>query len=117
KALLAMWLSKFLFYNIPDNRVQGRFFPLAMKITQRKRYPLASLFLGCLYHHLDLIYDDELAENGRYLVDSHIMTSFLQVFLWERMRGYGPSPKFVRAIIADFTSPEVLAHLFCLPNL
>ncbi|GAV81251.1 PMD domain-containing protein [Cephalotus follicularis] len=76
EALLAMWLSKFLFYDFPGDLMQGRFFPLAIKIAKGKRYPLASLFLGCLYHLLDLIHDDELKRGGHYLVDSHVMTSF-----------------------------------------
>ncbi|GAV72062.1 PMD domain-containing protein [Cephalotus follicularis] len=101
-----MWLRNFLFYDILSDRVQGRFFLLAIKIAQGKRHTLASLFLGFLYHHLDLIHDDELEGGDSYLVDSHIMTSFLQVFLWERMRGYGSSSKSIRDIIVEFTSIE-----------
>lgn len=49
EALIALWLSRFLPPDSPEDTVLSRYFPLAIKITKGTVFPLASLVFGHLY--------------------------------------------------------------------
>lgn len=101
EAMLAYWLSRFIFTDFPYEHVQQRTLPLAVMLATGARLPLAPLFLGHLYRMLDLISNDEKDGAGRYGVDSLVSSVFLQVFIWERFKDSAVEP----------TAPEFVQQL------
>lgn len=98
EALICLWLSKFVFPELSGDVIQRRMFRLAIKIAQGMRFPLAPIFLGTFYKHLDMIMEDEVLGAGRYVIDSELAINFLQVFLWERIRKYAGQPASSKSV-------------------
>ncbi|XP_024017092.1 uncharacterized protein LOC112090317 [Morus notabilis] len=98
EALICLWLSKFVFPELSGDVIQRRLFRLAIKIAQAVRFPLAPIFLGTFYKHLDMIVEDEVLAAGRYVIDSELAINFLQVFLWERIRKYAGQPASSKSV-------------------
>ncbi|KAK9932284.1 hypothetical protein M0R45_019527 [Rubus argutus] len=92
EAMLAYWLSRYIFTDFPCRTVQQRVLPLAVVLATGARLPLAPLFLGHFYKRLDLISSDEKDGAGHYGVASSACSAFLQVFLWERFKGLAAEP-------------------------
>ncbi|KAL6213747.1 hypothetical protein ACLB2K_013191 [Fragaria x ananassa] len=92
EAMLAYWLSKFIFTDFPHEQVQERVFPLAIKLAARTCFPLALLFLSHLYQKLDQIARDDRDGAGQHDIDTLVSTFFLQVFVWERFKGLAVEP-------------------------
>jgi len=81
---LALWLSKFIFSEFPGYGIKSTFFPLAIKLAQGTRYPLAPMFLGHVYSQLDLLHGDEIEGNSCYAITLSLHCAILQVFVWDR---------------------------------
>ena len=81
---LALWLSKFLFSELPGYDVKFVFFPLAIRLAQGAQYPLAPMFLGHVYSQLDLLHGDEVEGDSCYAITSFFHCAILQVFMWDR---------------------------------
>lgn len=80
---LALWLSKFLFSEFLGYGIKSTFFPLAIKLAQGTRYPLAPMFLGYGYSQLDLLHADEVEGNFCFTITSSLHCASLQVFMWD----------------------------------
>lgn len=89
---------------------------MAISLGQGKKLPLAPLFLGQLYKHLDLLAEDEVQGLSRFCVETYLSTSFLQVFLWQHFKGYAPIPanlNVVQKYLSDFDLSRVSLPLCC----
>ena len=53
KAFIAFLLSLNLFEGYPHEKILGKHFPLAVKLSKGYSFPLAPYLLGTLYSHLD----------------------------------------------------------------
>ncbi|XP_059636052.1 uncharacterized protein LOC132278267 [Cornus florida] len=91
-AYVLCWLSKYIFPGTPDDAPLSRWCLIAVKIASGIAIPLGPLFLGTLYHLLDMIAEDSTRSTGRYLMVSYVASGFLQMFLYERFPAYGPLP-------------------------
>uniref|UniRef100_A0A2N9EE56 Aminotransferase-like plant mobile domain-containing protein n=1 Tax=Fagus sylvatica TaxID=28930 RepID=A0A2N9EE56_FAGSY len=87
-AFVAFWLTKFVFCEHPYYAIQPLVFRLAIKISFGNYFPLAPMFLGHLYTHLDLLHANELAGASYRVVASVINMSLLQACLWEHLKEY-----------------------------
>lgn len=103
EALLSLWLSKFVF---PDGKdvIQERVFPLALLLSRGEAFPLAPMFLGHLYQSLDLIATQEKEGHDDRVIESCVSTVFLQMFIWERLKGQPMKP----TPLATFRKKELL---------
>ncbi|KAK9277971.1 hypothetical protein L1049_027528 [Liquidambar formosana] len=88
EAFIAYWLCRHVLEGGPEDGINGWVFPLAIRLAGGTRLALAPLFLGTLYHRLDMI----KRSKGRYVVNTYVSTSLLQLFLYEHFRGYAPAP-------------------------
>ncbi|GKU89662.1 hypothetical protein SLEP1_g3775 [Rubroshorea leprosula] len=85
---LTSWLSKFVFGGFLSHEIMAKCIPLAIRLVEGVKLPLASLMLGTLYHMLDLLHFDEILGASYYIIESHVCLSLLQMFAWERFRPY-----------------------------
>ncbi|XP_059664215.1 uncharacterized protein LOC132309991 [Cornus florida] len=69
-----------------------RWCQIAVKIASGVALPLGPLFLGTLYHRLDMVAKDCMRSVGRYPIMSYLAIGFLQMFLYKRFPSYGPLP-------------------------
>ena len=58
-AFVTFWLCKFIFGSHPHYAMKPLYFRLAIKISVGVSLPLAPMFLGHLYVHLDILWSDE----------------------------------------------------------
>ncbi|GAV80746.1 hypothetical protein CFOL_v3_24206 [Cephalotus follicularis] len=65
-------------------------FLLAIRISKGGRFPLAPLFVGCLYKRLDLYKGSMEALIGHSSVLCFVDIVALQLFLWDHYTGYAP---------------------------
>ncbi|CAL8992922.1 unnamed protein product, partial [Prunus brigantina] len=86
-AFIALWLGRFVFCDFSQDCLHERVFPLALAIARGDTIPLAPMFLGHLYHLLDRTQLLEKSASGTMGVETLLYSSFLQVFLWERLKG------------------------------
>ena len=56
---VTFWLCKFIFASHPYYAMKPLYFWLAIKISVGVNLPLAPMFLGHLYVHLDILWSDE----------------------------------------------------------
>jgi hypothetical protein len=70
-------------------------FPLAIQLARGRRLCLGPFFLGSLYRRLDEYHEHMQDSFGRYSLTVRVDLAFLQLFLWERLRGYGTSKTHV----------------------
>lgn len=91
-ALLSMWLGKFVFCDFHQDLIHDRVFPMALSIARGDAIPLAPMFLGHLYLLLDQVHFLEKGVAGSMALETLLNSSFLQVFLWERIKGLNVSP-------------------------
>ncbi|XP_059627519.1 uncharacterized protein LOC132270357 [Cornus florida] len=91
-AYVLCWLSKYVFPGTPDDVPLSRWCLIAVKIASGVVIPLGPLFLGILYHRLDMIAENSARSVGRYPMVSYVATGFLQMYLYERFPAYGPIP-------------------------
>lgn len=80
---LVLWLSKFLFSELPSYGVKSMFFSLTIRMARGTRYPLAPMFLGYIYSQLDLLHADEIEGNFCYAITSSLYYAILQIFVWD----------------------------------
>ncbi|XP_059658415.1 uncharacterized protein LOC132304701 [Cornus florida] len=76
-AFLLSWLSRFIFPGPPDDGPCPDLIPLAVWLSCGNSFPLAALFLGTLYHELDLAHARMERSVGRMSVVSPVNTIFL----------------------------------------
>ncbi|CAL9029779.1 unnamed protein product [Prunus brigantina] len=86
-AFIALWLGRFVFCDFSQDCLHERVFPLALAIARGDTIPLAPMFLGHLYHLLDRAQLLEKSASGSMGVETLLSSGFLQVFLWERLKG------------------------------
>ncbi|CAL8992531.1 unnamed protein product, partial [Prunus brigantina] len=86
-AFIALWLGRFVFCDFSQDCLHERVFPLALAIARGDTIPLAPMFLGHLYHLLDRAQLLEKSASGSMGVETLLNSGFLQVFLWERLKG------------------------------
>ncbi|CAL8994911.1 unnamed protein product [Prunus brigantina] len=86
-AFKALWLGRFVFCDFSQDCLHERVFPLALAIARGDTIPLAPMFLGHLYHLLDRTQLLEKNASGTMGVETLLNSGFLQVFLWERLKG------------------------------
>uniref|UniRef100_A0A2N9EW30 Aminotransferase-like plant mobile domain-containing protein n=1 Tax=Fagus sylvatica TaxID=28930 RepID=A0A2N9EW30_FAGSY len=83
---------------------------LAIKISSGNCFPLAPMFLGHLYTHLDLLHADELVGAFCRVVASVINMSLLQACLWEHLKKYRSKCRKLKDVAAKFEKmPSVIA--------
>ncbi|GKV15405.1 hypothetical protein SLEP1_g26198 [Rubroshorea leprosula] len=87
-AFLTTWLSKFVFKGFPNQKIMVECIPLAIRLAEGVKLPLALLMLGMLYHMLDLLHFDEILSASYYIIESNVCLSLLQMFAWERFCPY-----------------------------
>ncbi|GKV15298.1 hypothetical protein SLEP1_g26094 [Rubroshorea leprosula] len=87
-AFLTAWLSKFVFGGFLNHKIMAECIPLAIRLAESVKLPLAYLMLGTLYHMLDLLHFDDILGANYYIIESHVCLSLLQMFAWERFRPY-----------------------------
>uniref|UniRef100_A0A2N9GJG1 Aminotransferase-like plant mobile domain-containing protein n=1 Tax=Fagus sylvatica TaxID=28930 RepID=A0A2N9GJG1_FAGSY len=84
---------------------------LAIKISSGNCFPLAPMFLGHLYTHLDLLHADELVGASYCVVASVINMSLLQACLWEHLKEYRSKCRKLKDVAAKFEKmPSVIAN-------
>ncbi|EXB91560.1 hypothetical protein L484_016180 [Morus notabilis] len=98
EALIALWLSRFLLPDSPEDTILSRYFPLVIKITKGTVFPLTSLVLGHLYSQLEALYNLEWFLGSGFILKTYVSTVFLQDFMWERFPKYAPKPVEVQDI-------------------
>ncbi|XP_059639155.1 uncharacterized protein LOC132281474 [Cornus florida] len=91
-AYVLYWLSKYIFPGTPDNAPLSRWCLIAVKIASGIVIPPGPLFLGTLYHRLDMIAENSMRSTGRYPMVSYIGSGFLQMFLYKRFPAYSHLP-------------------------
>jgi hypothetical protein len=101
-AFVAFWLTKFVFCEHPHYAIQPLVFRLAIKISSGNCFPLALMFLGHLYTHLDLLHADELVGASCRVVASVINMSLLQACLWEHLKEYRSKCRKLKNVAAKF---------------
>ena len=79
--IVLVWLSKFVFPSPPEDTILSDLIPLAVYISQGVGFPLAPLFLGCLYSSLDYLVEEEDGSGGNFTIEFYIPISFLLVFI------------------------------------
>jgi hypothetical protein len=101
-AFVAFWLTKFMFCEHPHYAMQPSVFRLAIKIFSGNCFPLAPMFLGHLYTHLDLLHVDELVGASCRVVASVINMSLLQACLWEHLKEYRSKCRKLKDVATKF---------------
>ncbi|XP_059638711.1 uncharacterized protein LOC132280983, partial [Cornus florida] len=91
-AYLLCWLSRYLFEGTSEDASQPRLVDLAVKLANGVKVAFAPLFLGTLYHWLNMVWEDMGRSVRRYVHCSYTSTIFLQLFLYERFQSYAPIP-------------------------
>ncbi|CAL8175521.1 unnamed protein product [Prunus armeniaca] len=86
-AFIALWLGRFVLCDFSQDCLHERVFPLALAIARGDTIPLAPMFLGHLYHLLNRTQLLEKSASGTMGVETLLNFGFLQVFLWERLKG------------------------------
>ncbi|CAL8152433.1 unnamed protein product [Prunus armeniaca] len=81
-----------MLYDFSQDCLHERVFPFALAIARGDTIPLASMFLGHLYRLLDRTQLLEKSAAGTMGVETLLNSSFLQVFLWERIKGLDIHP-------------------------
>lgn len=104
-AFIAMWVSKYILVDLLCHTMKLSVFKLAIQMASRVRFPLAGMFLGTFYLHLDWLHEDEMQGGNHYLIESPLHTPFLRAFVWDRLAGFteGQPVKYVRT---KFCKPE-----------
>uniref|UniRef100_A0A2N9J8I3 Aminotransferase-like plant mobile domain-containing protein n=1 Tax=Fagus sylvatica TaxID=28930 RepID=A0A2N9J8I3_FAGSY len=109
-AFVDFWLTKFVFCEHPHYAMHPLVFRLAIKISYGNCFPLAPMFLGHLYTHLDLLHVDELVGASCRVVASVINMSLLQACLWEHLKEYRSKCRKLKNVAAKFEKmPSVIA--------
>ncbi|XP_059656851.1 uncharacterized protein LOC132303569 [Cornus florida] len=104
---LSYWLDRFIFEGRPEDGLNTRVFPLAAVLARGCAVRLAPMFLGTLYHRLDMIKEASSSSLGRYDISSFISCPFLTLFLFERFPSYSASsPKEFAANDTDGASAD-----------
>ena len=107
---VAFWLTKFVFYEHPHYAMQPSVFKLAIKISFGNCFPLAPMFLGHLYTHLNLLHADELVGASCRVVASVINMFLLQACLWEHLKEYRSKCRKLKDVATKFGKmPFVIA--------
>ncbi|CAL8992500.1 unnamed protein product [Prunus brigantina] len=86
-AFIALWLGRFVLCDFSQDCLHERVFPLALAIARGDTIPLAPMFLGHLYRLLNQTQLLEKRASGTMGVETLLNSGFLQVFLWERLKG------------------------------
>ncbi|CAL2230904.1 unnamed protein product [Prunus armeniaca] len=86
-AFIALWLGRFVLCDFSQDYLHELVFPLALAIARGDTIPLAPMFLGHLYHLLNRTQLLEKNASGTMGVETILNSGFLQVFLWERLKG------------------------------
>jgi hypothetical protein len=80
-------------FSSASDAVSKEYFAMAILIARGRTIPLAALYLGSLYNQLDVLANDEVSSAGNYSIDvPAFVSNFLQLFMFERFKGYGPVP-------------------------
>ena len=88
---LLVGLSKFIFGGSPVHSPYPYLFNMAVTLSRGHSLSLVSMFLGSLYLRLDVAITDIRRSVGCFNVGTHVSTLFLQLFIYERFKGYaGP---------------------------
>ncbi|KAL6284597.1 hypothetical protein ACE6H2_015526 [Prunus campanulata] len=91
-AFLSLWLGWFMLCDFSQDFLHERVFPLALVIARGDSIPLAPMFLGHLYRLLDQCQILEKNAEGTMGVETLLNSGFLQVFLWEHLKGLDVCP-------------------------
>ncbi|CAL8091792.1 unnamed protein product [Prunus armeniaca] len=86
-AFIVLWLGRFVLCDFSQDCLHECVFPLALAIARGNTIPLAPMFLGHLYHLLNRTQLLEKNVSGTMGVETLLNSGFLQVFLWERLKG------------------------------
>lgn len=84
EAMLAYWLSCFIFLSGPQDGHNNYVFPLVNLFAKGKKVALAPNYLGSLCTCMDECIANVMRSLVRYDVASCIDSLFLQMFVWER---------------------------------
>ncbi|KAA8517973.1 hypothetical protein F0562_015447 [Nyssa sinensis] len=85
----------------PEDGPNMTIFTFVVKLARGKIIELAPLFLRLLYHRLDIIHEASRRSVGRYDVASYAVTTFLQIFLFERFKDYAKPHVFPCTKVLD----------------
>ncbi|KAE9452368.1 hypothetical protein C3L33_15731, partial [Rhododendron williamsianum] len=88
----SFFLSYYVLPNYPIDGVSPAVFPLAVLLARGQPVALAPLFLGSLYHQLDLVQADYARSLGRCNHLSMAHTNFLLAYFFEHFRSIAPVP-------------------------
>lgn len=86
-SFLSYWLSRYILEGAPKDGVDPSMFDIAAYLATGLSVTLGPLFLGTLYRRLDMYQVGAEKLKGWYDVISYVLTSFLQMFLYERFLG------------------------------
>lgn len=77
-AFLTYWLIHDLFECSPKDTIRDDILRMAVKMARGVTYPLAPMFLGGVYRHLDtLVSDVEIVNSQQHVVESYVPTIFI----------------------------------------
>ncbi|XP_026452302.1 uncharacterized protein LOC113352733 [Papaver somniferum] len=77
-AFLVYWLIHDFFECSPKDTIRDDILRMATKMSGGITYPLAPMFLGLVYRHLDtLISDVEITNSQQHIIESYVPTSFI----------------------------------------
>lgn len=116
EAMLAHWLSKYIFADFSCGNVQQWVVPSAVVLAIGACLPLAPLLLGHVYRMLDLILNDEKEGAGCYGITSSVCSIFLQVFIWKGFKDLAVepvTPTFVRKLEGGRKSRNIVEFPLC----
>ncbi|KAI3968766.1 hypothetical protein MKX01_028916 [Papaver californicum] len=83
------------FFEYPKNdALKEEILNIVVLMSRGVTFPLDPMFLGGLYHHLDVLVSDlRWANAENFTVESFVPTAFLQVWMWEKFRECRPKVK------------------------
>lgn len=87
KAMLAYWLSMFIFFSRPGENLNNYFFPLTVLLEKGGKVGLAPIYLGSLYARFDECVANVARSLGRYDVVSFMDSVYLTDVFVRAFRG------------------------------
>lgn len=98
EAMLSFWLSWHVLLSGPEDGINAYVFPIAIRLARGEKVALTPIFLGSLFYRLYECVHNLISSMGCHTMALYAQTAFLQMFLWERFKNYGPQTSTFEAI-------------------
>ncbi|KAM7259593.1 hypothetical protein ACFE04_015334 [Oxalis oulophora] len=95
-ALLALWLSRFVFSGPNDGTVAEHCIPFAVRLSKGIRIALAPAVLASIYKDLTMLKGGGLNSNNASTVKLNAPLQLVQIWAWERFKKLRPNPNDIQ---------------------